>query len=144
MVFASHSGNNNDENDSASLEKFQSQRKFQLVQAFYSALQKFFKPYLEKFFTVIEQNNQVISNHSNSAYAQKRSMQKGFSYLFEMFQGLIKGEVLGELKEIREQNVKIIELLKNAKEDDQYQIAQHNKTQALLLCQESSIEEIED
>ena len=144
MLYASKTGTSNDDNND-SLEKFDSQkRKFQLVQAFSLALQKFFKPYLDKFLTVIEQNNQVIANHSNSAFAQKKSMQKGFRYLYDMFQGLIKGEVLGNQKIIIEQNSKIIELLEHAKEDDQYQIAQHNKTQALLLCQENSIDNPDD
>ena len=136
MLSASNSGtSNNDKNDS--LEKFDSQqRKFQLVQAFSLALQKFFKPYLDQFLTVIEQNNKVIANHSNTTYAQKVSQQKGFRYLHDMTQ-CFHNESNGHQIEVKED-------VKSLTKDVEYLTLQVNKLSALIVCQNDCIDDPEN
>ena len=136
MLFASNSGTSNDDKND-SLEKFDSQqRKFQLVQAFSLALQKFFKPYQDQFFTVIEQNNKVIANHSNTTYAQKVFQQKGFRYLHDMTQCFHKESNLHQI-EVKEE-------VKSLSKDVEYLTLQVNKLSALIVCQNDCIDDPEN
>ena len=60
-----------------------------------------------------------------------------------MFQSFHQ-ESTGNQKTIIEQNSEIIELLKEGKEDIDYLLVQHNKTQALIICDGGSLREPEE
>ena len=139
MLYASNSGTSNDDIN-ASLKKFNSQESRK--NAFSKALSSVFEKYKETS-TVIRQNNQVIANNANAVGSLKKSVNKGFRYLFDMFQGFHQ-ESTGNQKILIEQNTKIIELLKDVKEDSDYQIMQHNKTQALIICDGDSLKDSEN
>ena len=85
----------------------------------------------------------LIANNANAVGSLKKSVNKGFRYLFDMFLGFHQ-ESTGNQKILIEQNTKIIELLKDVKEDSDYQIMQHNKTQALIICDGDSLKDSEN
>ena len=138
MSYPSNSGTSN--NGSTSLMKFNfpESRKSD----FSKALSNLFEKYKETT-TVIRQNNQVIANNASAVDRLKKAINKGFRYLFDMFQSFHQ-ESTGNQKTIIEQNSEIIELLKEGKEDIDYLLVQHNKTQALIICDGGSLKEPEE
>ena len=138
MLNPSNSGTSN--NGNTSLMKFNSTESRK--SDFSKALSNLFEKYKETT-TVIRQNNQVIANNASAVDRLKKAINKGFRYLFDMFQSFHQ-ESTGNQKTIIEQNSEIIELLKKGKEDIDYLFVQHNKTQALIICDGGSLKEPEE
>ena len=138
MQNPSKSGTSN--NGNTSLMKFNSPESRK--SDFSKALSNLFEKYKETT-TVIRQNNQVIANNASAVDRLKKAINNGFRYLFDMFQSFHQ-ESTGNQKTIIEQNSEIIELLKEGKEDIDYLLVQHNKTQALIICDGGSLKELEE
>ena len=139
MLYASNSGTSNDDNN-ASLKKFNSQESRK--NAFSKALSSVFEKYKETS-TVIRQNNQVIANNANALGSLKKSVNKGFRYLFDMFQGFHQ-ESTGNQIEIKDNQIELKEDVKSLSEDVEYLTHQVNKLSALIVCQNDCIDDPEN